>query len=656
MRLNNLCVRTLAVVSLLLSPFAFAANIITLSSPAGSPFDRGHGAAISSDGSVVVGYMQNSTTGATQAFRWDRNTDPAFLSTGTDYVQLLSVTSGSTVFVSTTACCVSADGTVVYGSGMPFGSTTPIPLRWTIDSSGQSSLSILSNTYAGSVLRATSPDGSVAGGTGSNTAGAGYCSTTSSLPALWPSPGAVWDSATLPGNSNAGDINAIANAGSVVVGDLYNICNGAAATASEQAFVWTPTSGYTLLGLLPGATFSTATVVTPNGKYVAGNSGSSLSNQAFIWNATSGMTPLLAPLAGTITGPTTTGFVPSGITADGSVVVGNVASCDPLTAPWSAYNNDPCHNIWTAQTGVQSLWQLLIQNGVWGPGPPPTPQDPTLTSDGGPPFYGWFLDIDGISADGGWVVGTIEANDSPGGGTPSDPQAVVVYLGLNPPAPVDVQLLTASNTGIVTVSWKPVPNATSYFVLVNGSADYVTTGTSQVLANLTPGANYTIAVVTNSWEGQSNYSSFTPLTAPGNGQASVTWAPVSHATGYVVGVSTTPGAESANTSNCNGSCAVSFPSSATSGTITGLQNGTKYYVKVFATAPVGYPVESPEVTVTPAVATTTTSSSSSGSSVASSSGASTGTGGGGVVDLWLLAALMFGAMGRLVRRPAERRM
>ena len=592
-------------VAWVLPGMGLAASWQGLFPPTGSAFDQTYGTAISADGSVVVGYARNSSSGITQAFRW----------TATGGLMLLGTTSADgTAFSSTSACCVSADGSIVAGSGTTVATgSDAIPLQWSVSTPGSNSLRAVASTFSNNQVRALSPDGTVMGGTGNGSAASGFCVASSSQPALWPSPGPSWDTAGLPVGTNAGDVHSISSLGTVVVGDVYDICAGLG--AAPQAFAWTATAGYALLGVLPNGTFSVASAISPDGTVITGYSGNSASSQAFTWTRAAGMIGLGASSPAT---GQEIGLIPTGISADGTIVVGNNPTSSNPTAPSSP------PELWTPTTGALSLHELLLQNGLFVP-----------------PEYLELNNLAGISADGNWVVGTATAQRA---GLP--PVAFVSYIGLSPPPPASLEVV-ASAAGTITLSWQPVAGATDYLVTVDGNGAAQTTATMATLSGLSAGGTYTVAVEVITPQGQSAPSNAVSIgVSPGDGEISVTWVPVPGAIKYVVGISTTPGAESSATSACPDLCGTAFAASMRAGTVTGLKNGQTYYVKVFAEAAVGRPMSSSEAAAIPAGA------------VSGNTGSGDAGGGGGELELLSLVALgsmMWLRLNRVNRLPPQHR-
>jgi hypothetical protein len=192
-----------------------------------------------------------------------------------------------------------------------------------------------------------------------------------------------------------------------------------------------------------------------------------------------------------------------------------------------------------------------------------------------------------------------------GGGSPSPSGP--------PSAPTGVTA-TAGNAK-ATISWNSVSGATSYNIYYATSAGVTkTTGAKAANATspydvtgLTNGTTYYFVVTAVSSGGESNVSaekSATPSSGtlppappkgasatPGNGQITITWTAVTDATSYNVYYSTTPGVT--KTTGTKVADAVSPK------TITGLTNGTTYYVVVTAVNAAGESAESSETSAVP---------------------------------------------------------
>jgi probable HAF family extracellular repeat protein len=167
----------------------------------------------------------------------------------------------------------------------------------------------------------------------------------------------------LPGGSFYSSAGGVSADGSVIVGFSDSKSSG-------QAFRWTSDGGMVALGDLPGGeVFSTAMGVSADGSVIVGASSSASGAEAFRWTSDGGMVGLGH-------------LVPSGlfgseaydVSADGSVIVGS--------------SNDIAFR-WTAASGMERLWDVLLANGV-------NPAADGWTA------LGWAL---GISADGNTIVG-----------------------------------------------------------------------------------------------------------------------------------------------------------------------------------------------------------------------------------------------------------
>jgi probable HAF family extracellular repeat protein len=303
---------------------------------------------VSGDGSVVVG------TGGIQpyegdnlyyAFRWTASSGTVGLGGG-NY---------------SWATAVSGDGSVVVGND-----GYAEAFRWTAGS-GMVGLGYLpGDIYSGA--NGVSADGAVVVGTSSHDINLFF-----GQAFRWTAGSGMVGLGHLPGYTNSTAL-AVSGNGSVIVGR-----NGyqeyAGAPGKYQAFRWTASSGMVGLGYLPGGTNSSAAGVSADGSVVVGTSGSASGTQAFRWTAGSGMVGL--------------GYLPGGnfssataVSGDGSVVVGNGGYAEAFR--------------WTAGSGMQSLWDVLVTNGL--------SLDPALV-----------LIASGISADGNTIVGSDYYSDSDDG-------------------------------------------------------------------------------------------------------------------------------------------------------------------------------------------------------------------------------------------------
>jgi fibronectin type 3 domain-containing protein len=188
--------------------------------------------------------------------------------------------------------------------------------------------------------------------------------------------------------------------------------------------------------------------------------------------------------------------------------------------------------------------------------------------------------------------------------------------GDKPSAPTNVKV-TPGN-GIAIVSWDPVSGAKSYNIyysttkgategykassgkIENATSPYTVTG-------LTNGTVYYFEVTAVNSSGESGSSgevSTTPVPVPaipagisvtgGDGQITVAWDAVTNATSYNVYYGTSPGVTKTT--------GIKVSSTASPKTITGLVNGTTYYVVVTAVNAAGESAESAERYATPSAA------------------------------------------------------
>jgi uncharacterized membrane protein len=109
-----------------------------------------------------------------------------------------------------------------------------------------------------------------------------------------------------------------------------------------EAFRWTSSTGYTLLGFLPGTENSSSNAASSNGSVIVGNSG----GEPFRWTAASGMVNL-----GVLSGYGSAEA--NGVSGDGSLVVGSAQAGSSEAA-----------FIWTSSTGTMPLQEYLSQTGL----------------------------------------------------------------------------------------------------------------------------------------------------------------------------------------------------------------------------------------------------------------------------------------------------
>ncbi|MBL8200979.1 MAG: hypothetical protein JNK40_08410 [Chromatiales bacterium] len=293
---------------------------------------------VSDDGSVVVGQSNQ------RAFRW----------TSAGGMETIGGAYGST------ALGVSADGNVIVGSN-PTSSGNDA-FRWD-SAAGIVSLGILpGGTNFLSYAYGASGDGSVIAGRAVRNI---YEAT------RWTSATGTVGLGGLSGPPTGSEALAISADGSVLVGTSN-------APSGVESFRWTAATGMTSLGHLPGHLgfeVSRAWGISSDGSIIVGEAlNASNAAEAYRWTSQTGMVGL--------------GFLPGGsssvardVSADGSIVVGRAEGLD------SYGNLAGLAFVWTPETGMKGLLELLVGRGVTG-------------------LDGWsLLEATAVSADGRWVVG-----------------------------------------------------------------------------------------------------------------------------------------------------------------------------------------------------------------------------------------------------------
>jgi probable HAF family extracellular repeat protein len=234
---------------------------------------------VSDDGNVVVGTSTLQTQA--QAFRW----------TGSEGIVRLGN------FSSSAATDVSADGSVIVGSGVPVGGSNSQAFRWTIEG-GLVSLGALPGGSANAAT-AVSADASVIAGTSYSYSAIASRYVPSAF--RWTSDGGM---VALAGGLPYTQAFGISGDGRVIVG--WDYAN--ASDTSTDAFVWTQESGIqqlqeTLLANgvsnLGGWRLSTAYAVSGDGRWVVGSGINPAGfEEAFLAN----FTPVPVPSAGWLLG------------------------------------------------------------------------------------------------------------------------------------------------------------------------------------------------------------------------------------------------------------------------------------------------------------------------------------------------------------------
>ncbi len=192
----------------------------------------------------------------------------------------------------------------------------------------------------------------------------------------------------------------------------------------------------------------------------------------------------------------------------------------------------------------------------------------------------------------------------------------VEYLPFGaPPAPPNTPVLTPGDQQI-GVSWFPVGGATGYDVAYNTVDDSATAtpfggnpvgGASATITGLVNGTAYFVFVRSKNAAGDSAYSSSAtatpvgppaapaaPSLTPGDTQIGVSWTGVSSATGYDILYNTVDSTTNGSPQMYSGN-----PVSGTGATLSGLSNGTEYFVFVRAKNAAGNGDYSPGSSATP---------------------------------------------------------
>lgn len=278
-----------------------------------------------------------------------------------------------------TALGVSANGQVIVGaSRSQFSADRTEPFRWS-ESLGMVGLGDLpGGEYSGSAP-GVSGDGSIVAGTSTST-----FSPTIGEAFRWTESSGLVGLGGLPGGLFAtGVVTRASSSGAVLVG-------WAVSPNGREAFRWTEQEGMVGLGDLPQGLFqSTATGVSADGSVVVGlavNPGPT----SFRWTADSGMVDLGRPPGGNRSAAL-------GVSADGSVVVGD-----------AGVNGELVPAIWDEANGMRNLIDVLSSLGL------------------NPEEEGWNLEqATAVSGDGLTIVGW-------GYNPEGDQEAWVAYLGEPP--------------------------------------------------------------------------------------------------------------------------------------------------------------------------------------------------------------------------------
>ncbi len=269
------------------------------------------GNAVTGDGAKIAGFI------GLQAVRWDPGK-----------VVPLGMLPGATF---SSAFGLSSDGSVVVGSsGNAPNDAANFAFRWTAETGivGLESLASFPNSSANGV----SGDGSTIVGYIRNPA-------TDQIRAVrWTDEG-LFSLGILPGLGGNGTAFSISADGSTVVG-------WSGSGAKYQAFRWTENEGMRGLGYLPGFNYSVGWASSYGGTAIVGHASTSNLTQtpggAFLWTPSTGMLSLQQLL--TSRGVLPDGWqltVASGISFDGSTIVGYGVNPQGVTEGWVAHVPEP---------------------------------------------------------------------------------------------------------------------------------------------------------------------------------------------------------------------------------------------------------------------------------------------------------------------------
>ena len=269
--------------------------------------------AVSGDGTVVVGYSYSSN--GIRPFRWTSETGMVSLGE-------FPGRSGDV-----TATAVSANGRVIVGTGSEAGLEA---FRWTAET-GIVGLGFPPGGFTSSEARGISADGSVA-------VGDAFGMSAGAVAFRWTAEAGMESLADAVGTPFDADAAATSADGAVIVGTLFG-------PTGTEAFRWTK-HGAVGLGQLDGGRSSVAWAVSADGSVVVGRGFvEGEGSVAFIWRADLGMQSLQEllvaeqGLAGALDGWTLE--TATGVSADGSTIVGLGVNPDGRTEAWIAVLPEP---------------------------------------------------------------------------------------------------------------------------------------------------------------------------------------------------------------------------------------------------------------------------------------------------------------------------
>lgn len=243
-------------------------------------------------------------------------------------------------YTSSEAWDVSANGTVVVGESRSAAGTEAF--RWTA-TDGMTGLGDLAGGIFHSRAIAVSGDGSVIAGSGESDPGG-----TEAF--RWTTTGGMTGLGDLTGGKFLSFATSVSHDGSTVVGSSES-------ASGMEAFLWTANSNMTGLGDLTGGSFlSRAYDVSDDGAVVVGQSASETGLEGFRYSPGTGMTGLNNFSQRVFRG------VARGVSGDGNVVVGQSFSDFPTKG--FRYNNGDLAFRWTGESGMATLGSLPSEDYV----------------------------------------------------------------------------------------------------------------------------------------------------------------------------------------------------------------------------------------------------------------------------------------------------
>ena len=275
----------------------------------GDPLGSANG--VSADGQFVVGVSTSAASfpsGGWEAFRWSSATGMVALGiqSGWEYP--------------TTGAGVTLGGMVV-GDGLRASTFESEAFSWMPGGQLRRMDLLPGGTF--SLATAVLPDGSLIYGGAANGVG--------SEPCRWTPQGAIEGLGAVPGYEY-GSVTAVSPAGDFLAGFAQSVN-----VFPIEAFRWHQSTGYMLLGDLPGPLVaSLAAGISADGSTIVGTAGAGVNDRAFIWDEVHGMRDLQQVLEDDY-GLNLTGWRfqrAVGISADGRTIAGWGYNPDSWEEPW----------------------------------------------------------------------------------------------------------------------------------------------------------------------------------------------------------------------------------------------------------------------------------------------------------------------------------